>query len=169
MTTDPSPGQLRRLIQSIIISASCALVGCDASLQFQDPHAPPADLPVAAGEANVVDADGNGLRDDLDVYLRNAFAGSSSGGDWEMLARALQDATAISEETSTSVISSIQGRISAAVVCLSSSPGSPNPQLGVISLQGIVVDTPARSHAWALFEAHPMQPDMNESTCAVTR
>lgn len=169
MTTDPSPRQLWRLIQSIIISASCILVGCDASLQFQDPHVPPADLPVPGGEANVVDADGNGLRDDLDAYLRNAFAGSSFGGDWEMLARALQDATATSEETSASVVSSIQGRISDAVACLSAAPGSSNPQLGIISLQSIVVDTPARSHAWALFEAHPTQPAMNESTCAATR
>jgi hypothetical protein len=98
-----------------------------------------------------IDADGNGLRDDVQILIENQYAGTAERAAATQLAKSMQTLLAVSADKTQSLAAA--GALNRAIDCLYSL-GATSFGDRVDVIEGAVVNTEARARAYAKAGTH---------------
>lgn len=114
----------RLLLVGFLTFTVFAVCGCDGFSSLGSRHATPADLPArsVADLARGDDADGNGVRDQVDEVLIGLFPDATERKPWAMYAKALQSGAELQSAMPTAEINKRGQALRDAQTCIASLP-----------------------------------------------
>lgn len=133
-----------------------SLSGCDKLSIFGDNYAAPADLPSISASvmARGLDADANGIRDEIDQMLASMFTSVSERKPWLSYAAALQRGAELHALSTQADVENIQMAVLTTKACVLDGPINADLKaLAMDNLWVLTFDTSLRRSGWAFAEA----------------